>query len=233
MTDRLLGGQGDEWISFVTNDRSYVNTGWHPCLSLWALRDILLNLDFSRSSKQSLVLRLMSPVILHRDFASHLLSLWFNSAEDAEWSYITHTPSPVPPIFYFTMTHFKVKYLWNEWCQDNVQHLITTESGNGPVAADAGGKRRQLKDKGANIGVGISVRGCDIDPGVWACALTHLGLPGYQHWWVVVHIDQVDLKSACPAGLWRTWREVWGKRGGKEIKWGRRINIRKDGEIIM
>lgn len=34
VTDRLLGGWRDEWISFVTNDRSYVNTGWHPRLSL-------------------------------------------------------------------------------------------------------------------------------------------------------------------------------------------------------
>lgn len=65
--------------------------------------------------------------------------------------------SPIPPKFYITMAHFKEKYLRNECCQNNVHHLITSESGNGPVAADAGRKGRQLKDKGPYIGVGISV----------------------------------------------------------------------------
>lgn len=80
---------------------------------------------------------------------------------------------------------------------------FTVEPGNGPVAANAGGERRQLKDKGPHVGVGVGVGGCDVDLGVWARALAHLGLPGHQHRRVVVHIDQVDLKGSCPAGLRR------------------------------
>lgn len=151
----------------------------------------------------------MSPVILQRGFASHLLSLWLNSAEDAEWPYIN------PP------------YLLVSNCiEENVQHLFTTQSGNGPVTANAGRKRRQFEDKGPNVGVGVSVRGRDVNLGVGARALAHLGLLGYQHWRVVVHIDQVDLEGSCPAGLRRAWGEVRENRRGKRIKGG-------DGEIIV
>lgn len=83
------------------------------------------------------------------------------------------------------------------------KHFITIESGNSPVAANAGRKRRQLEDKGPNVGVGVCVRGCDVDPGVGPRTLAHLGLPGYQHRGVVVHIDKVDLEGSCPAGLRR------------------------------
>lgn len=85
----------------------------------------------------------------------------------------------------------------------NVQHFFTIKSGNSPVAANTGRKRRQLEDKGTHIGVGVSVRGCDVDPGVGTGTLTHLGLPGYQHRCIVIHIDQVDLKGSRPAGLRR------------------------------
>lgn len=85
----------------------------------------------------------------------------------------------------------------------NVQHLFTVKSGNSPVAANAGWKRRQLEDKGPYIGVGVSVRGCDVDPGVGPSTLTHLSLSRYQHRRIVVHIDQVDLKGSRPAGLRR------------------------------
>lgn len=107
----------------------------------------------------------------------------------------------------------------------NARRLITAESGNSPVAANAGRKRGQLEDKWPYVGVGVSVGGCDVDPGVGACTLAHLGLPGYQHRCVVIHVNQVDLEGSCPAGLRWAWWEVRGKRGEKEIK-------RKDGEII-
>ncbi len=87
--------------------------------------------------------------------------------------------------------------------KDNVQHLLTAESGYGPVAANAGRKRRQLEDKGPYVWVCVSVRGCDVDPGVGARTLAHLGLPGYQHRCVVVHVNQVNLEGSCPAGLRR------------------------------
>lgn len=85
----------------------------------------------------------------------------------------------------------------------NVELLITTEPGNSPVAANAGRERRQLEDKGPNIGVSVGVGGCDVDPRVGARTLAHLRLPGYQHRRVVVHVDQVDLQGARPACLRR------------------------------
>lgn len=89
----------------------------------------------------------------------------------------------------------------HKYSTDIVERLITTESGNGPVATDAGGKGRQLEDKRPHVGVRVSVRGGDIYPGVRARPLAHLGLPGYQHRRVVVHVDQVYLKGSRPAGL--------------------------------
>lgn len=99
---------------------------------------------------------------------------------------------------------FLLHFIASVHLKHNLQHLITAQSGNGPVAADAGRKRRQLEDKRPDVGVGVSVRSCDVDPRVGACALAHLGLPGYQHWWVVVHVNQVDLEGSRPAGLRRT-----------------------------
>lgn len=86
----------------------------------------------------------------------------------------------------------------------NREHLITTEPGNSPVAANTGRERRQLEDKGPHVGVGVGVRGCDVDPGVGARTLAHLRLPGYQHRRVVVHVNQVDLQGARAAGLRRS-----------------------------
>lgn len=120
--------------------------------------------------------------------------------------------------------YIRVGKMLATWKQ-SAERLVTAESGNSPVAANAGRKRRQLEDKGPYVGVGVGVRGCDVDPGVGARTLAHLGLPGYQHRRVVVNIDQVDLEGSRPAGLRRAWGEARGKRGGKEIKgW--------DGEII-
>lgn len=60
---------------------------------------------------------------------------------------------------------------------------------------------RQFEDKGPYVGVNISVRGCEVDSGVWTCTLAHLSLPGYQHRRIVIHIVKIDLKGSCPTGL--------------------------------
>ena len=82
---------------------------------------------------------------------------------------------------------------------------LTTEAGDGPVAADALGERGKLEDKRAHVGVCIGVRGCDVHPGVGPGPLTHLRLLGNQHWSVVVHVYQVDLQGACSTSWRRTW----------------------------
>lgn len=78
---------------------------------------------------------------------------------------------------------------------------FTVEPGDGPVAADAGGEGRQLEDEGPHVGVGVGVRGRDVDPGVGPRPLAHLGLAGHQHGGVVVDVDQVDLQGPGAAGL--------------------------------
>lgn len=126
--------------------------------------------------------------------------------------------SSIPPIFFYTTW----VYILNSSCvNDKVEHLVTTQPGDGPVAANAGGKRWQLEDKWPHVGVSISVWCSDVDPGVRACTFTHLGLPGNQHWSVVIHIDQVDLEGSCPTGLRGTWRRV------------RRKTERGDGGIML
>lgn len=120
----------------------------------------------------------------------------------------------------------RVVQIFPIWKQ-NAQCWCTIKSGNCPVAANAGRERRQLEDKGTHIWVGVSIRGCDVDPGVGTRTLTHLGLPGYEHGCIVIHIDQIDLKGSCPTGLRRAWGEARGKRGGERDQKTRRWDNNK------
>lgn len=86
----------------------------------------------------------------------------------------------------------------------SVRRLITAQSGDGPVPADAGRKRRQLEDKRPDVGLGVGVRSRDVDSGVGPGSLADLRLLGYQHGSVVVDVNQVDLERPGPAGLGRT-----------------------------
>lgn len=89
---------------------------------------------------------------------------------------------------------------------------FTVKPGNGPVASDTGGERRQLEDERPHVGVGVRIRSGDVDPGVGTRAIAHLSLPGDQHRRVVVYVDQIDLERSCSAG----WRRAWLRRGGRQ-----------------
>lgn len=84
------------------------------------------------------------------------------------------------------------------------EQVLTTDPGNRPVAPDAGGKVRQLKDEGPGVGVRVVIGGGDVDAvDVSAHPLADLGLLGYEGWGVVINIYQIDLQRARAAGYWR------------------------------
>lgn len=92
--------------------------------------------------------------------------------------------------------------------------LLTTDPGNRPVASDADGIVRQLKDEGPGVGVRVIVGGRDVDAvDVSAHLLANLGLLGYECRGVVINIYQVDLQRARAAGYRRACeqREREGK----------------------
>lgn len=89
-----------------------------------------------------------------------------------------------------------------------VAQLLTTDPRNRPVASDAGGNFRQLKDEGPSVGVSVVIGGGDVDAvDVFAHPLTDLGLLGYKGRGVVVNIYQIDLQRACAAGYRRAWEQ--------------------------
>lgn len=90
---------------------------------------------------------------------------------------------------------------------------LTTDPRNGPVASDAGGVVRQLKDEGPGIGVSVVIGGGDVDAvDVSAHPLADLGLFGYEGRGVVINIYQIDLQRACAAGYRRAWEQREGER---------------------
>lgn len=99
---------------------------------------------------------------------------------------------------------------------------FTVKPGNGPVASDAGGERRQLEDERPHVGVGVRIRSRDVDPGVGTRAIAHLSLPGDQHRRVVVHVDQIDLDRSCSTGGRRAWRETVRTKTGDRVQSQRR-----------
>lgn len=90
-------------------------------------------------------------------------------------------------------------------------HALTTDPRNRPVASDAGGIFRQLKDEGPGVGVSVVIGGGDVDAvDVFAHPLAELGLLGYKGRGVVVNIYQIDLQRACAAGYRRAWEHREG-----------------------
>lgn len=90
-------------------------------------------------------------------------------------------------------------------------HVLTTDPRNRPVASDAGGIFRQLKDEGPGVGVSVVIGGGDVDAvDVLAHPLAELGLLGYKGRGVVVNIYQIDLQRACAAGYRRAWEHREG-----------------------
>lgn len=90
-------------------------------------------------------------------------------------------------------------------------HVLTTDPRNRPVASDAGGIFRQLKDEGPGVGVSVVIGGGDVDAvDVLAHPLAELGLLGYKGRGVVVNVYQIDLQRACAAGYRRAWEQREG-----------------------
>lgn len=112
---------------------------------------------------------------------------------DSKWFYVTSTRL-------LRVTHHNSRRDVNI-----AKAKLTADSGDGPVAADAGGVSVQLEHEGPHVGVVVGVGGGDVDPGLGTGALTHLGLSGQQHGRVVVHVNQEDLEGSRPAGLRRAW----------------------------
>lgn len=98
-------------------------------------------------------------------------------------------------------------------------HVLTTDPRNCPVASDAGGKVRQLEDKGSSVGVCVVIGSSDIDAvDISAHPLTDLRLLGYQRRGVVINIYQIDLQRACATGCRGAWEQKEGRENG--IKMG-------------
>lgn len=90
--------------------------------------------------------------------------------------------------------------------------ILTTDPRNRPVTSDAGGKARQLKDKGSSVGVCVVISGSDVDAvDISAHPLTDLRLLRYESWGVVINIYQIDLQCACAAGCRRAWEQKEGR----------------------
>lgn len=54
-------------------------------------------------------------------------------------------------------------YFFCQYIFQNVCASLTVDPGDGPVAADDGGMKRQLEDEGTDIGIGICVHSRDVD----------------------------------------------------------------------
>lgn len=118
-------------------------------------------------------------------------------------------------------------------------HILTTEPRNRPVASDAGGKARQLEDKGSGIGVCVVVSGSDVNAvDISAHPFTDLRLLRYESWGVVINIYQIDLQCACAAGCRRAWERREGREnsimmGGKDDKMcAVKGMIKKKGQVL-
>ena len=87
--------------------------------------------------------------------------------------------------------------------------ILTIDATQRPVTAHVCWTAGQLEGEGSSVGCQVRVTGCDVD-GVGIRPLAHFHLRGEHVRCVVINVQQVHLKGACPAGRWDTW--IHGKK---------------------
>lgn len=77
--------------------------------------------------------------------------------------------------------------------------FLTIDSGDGPVAADDGGVKRQLEDEGTDVGIGVCIHSCDVDR-VHVGSFADLSIVRNEGWSVIVHVYEKYLQRSCATG---------------------------------